>query len=310
MVVDKMSEKIDLGKFKPALFPNEELNVNDIDDKIYLVTPKLDGMRCIFHPKLGMVSRSLKVIPNKQLNEKYKHIVEYSKEHDVILDGEIYQHGMEFKDIISHCRKADKECPEELKFHCFDILDQHNDEYYLRLVMLDLLELKDIEKVPVTQVKGKIDMVTFFEYNMKRGYEGVMIRDGNSKYKFGRYTYKSADAYKFKPFETIDGEIVEVIQAKVVKDGVERTINELGRSVTSKKKDDRVLIQRASAFRVRYEDTTVKVPLAMTNKEKDEVWKHRELYIGRWIEYKYQPIGMVDKPRIPKFGRFRVDLDE
>jgi hypothetical protein len=112
-----------------------------------------------------------------------------------------------------------------------------------------------------------------------------------------------------KPFQTFDAKILDVIQATEVREGAEKKINELGRSVTSKKKDDRVLIEKASAFVVLYEEKELKVTIAMTDEEKTEVWSNKTKYIGRFIEYKGMLVGAKDLPRHPIFLRFRDDKE-
>jgi DNA ligase-1 len=141
-------------------------------------------------------------------------------------------------------------------------------------------------------------------------YEGSILRHPQSKYKFGRYTLKSWDAYKLKPYETFDWEIIWVVQATVVDPTVEKTTNELGRSVTSKKKWDRIFIEKASCFLVKYWELEVKVVLSMTNKEKEDVRNNRYSYIWQWIEYKGMLIWAVDLPRHPVFIRFRTDISK
>lgn len=161
-----------------------------------------------------------------------------------------------------------------------------------------------------------------------------MLRDPKGKYKFGRGTIKEGLIYKVKPFETFDAKITGVVQSTEVNPNAEKKINELGRSVTSKKKNDRVLIKKASAFWVNYPinceacngqgtnpmecheckgtgliPKPLKVTLAMTDKEKEEVWNNKESYIGKWIEYKGMLIGSKDVPRHPVMLRFREDKD-
>jgi len=43
--------------------------------------------------------------------------------------------------------------------------------------------------------------------------------------------------------------------------------------------------------------------------KKEEVWKNKEKYIGRIIEYKGMLVGAKDVPRHPTFVRFREDKD-
>ena len=97
--------------FEPFLAPNKVLGKNiDIDDirGEFFVSPKLDGIRCIF--KDGeMLSRALKPIPNIQLHEKFAHLKEWSKEHSRVLDGEIYDHTATFQEITSYVMTQEKE---------------------------------------------------------------------------------------------------------------------------------------------------------------------------------------------------------
>lgn len=112
---------------------------------------------------------------------------------------------------------------------------------------------------------------------------------------------------KVKPFETFDARIIDVVQSTQVDPEAEKKVNELGRSVTSRKKDDRVFIEKAAAFLVKYGNHEVKVSLAMTDEEKKSVWCNKDDYIGKMIEYKGMLIGSKDVPRHPVFVRFRDD---
>ena len=116
--------------------------------------------------------------------------------------------------------------------------------------------------------------------------------------------------YKVKPWETFDAKICAVIQSTEAREGSEKKTNELGRSVTSKKKDDRVAIEKASAFLVYYNELPLKVTIAMTDEQKCQVWTNQNDYIGSTIEYKGMLVGSKDRPRHPVFVRFREDKDE
>ena len=159
-------------------------------------------------------------------------------------------------------------------------------------------------------VNNKKEIENLFEIALKDGYEGLILRNPKGKYKYGRGTLKEGLIYKVKPFLTFDSKITGVVQATKVDPNAEKKTNELGRSVTSKKKDDRILIEKASAFDVQYEGQGLKVVLAMTDEEKEEIWANKESYIGRWIEYKGMLIGAKDVPRHPVMIRFREDKNE
>lgn len=307
--------------FKPLLAPNQEVNLDEIIYPI-LASYKLDGVRIVFY-KGQILTRSLKQLPNKQLRFKFEAIRKYTEDNQCILDGEIYSHELTFQEIISFCMTQDFEdkksvkkfgkvmtIPESLKFYCFDMIidDDINLSFKTRINNIKFahitLELLNIEQ---WSCFSKEDVENLFENALDNGYEGLILRDPNGRYKFGRGTIKEGIIYKVKPFRTFDTEVIGVVQATEVNEDAEKKTNELGRSVTSKKKGDRHLIEKASAFVVNYEDKELKVTLAMTDEEKEEVWRNKETYIGKWIEYKGMLVGSKDVPRHPVMIRFRED---
>jgi DNA ligase-1 len=295
------------------LAPNDKTDINTILYPIY-GSFKMDGIRCLF---IGgeMLSRSFKPIRNKVLQEKFKPLKEFSKTYNTILDGEIYKHGASFQEITSWVMTTSKSVPEDLKFWCFDAVRNTNtgarttESFEKRLAYIP-----DIYEALLVRVEQQVlntahDVQNMFEEALEKGYEGLILKAPGGYYKNGRGTLGEGLIYKVKPFETFDGEIVEVIQSTVVDSNAEKSLDNFGYSKTSKKIGDRVLIEKASAFRVKYEKETVKVTLAMTDKEKEEVWKNQKTYIGRYISFKGMLVGAKDVPRHPVFLRFRDDLD-
>lgn len=312
-----------MPEYKPMLCPNEQIDLDKIPYP-QLASFKLDGIRCIFHPTLGMVSRSLKPIPNKQLNEKFVHIIEFSKVHNIILDGELYAHGRTFQDITRACmtdnlwsvdtlKKLKKETDEptkyvdnlinDIKFYMFDLLNE-DEIFKKRVIKYQALNLQHGKIVGQVPTNCKEDILRMFELAQKEGYEGLILKNPNGLYKFGRATVKENLCYKIKPFIDFSKLIKGVVQSTQVKEGTERTINELGHSVTSKKKDDRELIDKASAFIVDWNGQDLKVTIAATDAEKEEIWANRDEYIGKEVNFKAMEIGMKDLPRHPVATRW------
>ncbi len=317
-----------MSKFKPMLAPNETVNLDEVNYPI-LVSYKLDGIRCIF--KDGeLLTRSLKQLQNKQLREKLQPLADYSKEHNVILDGEIYSPKLTFQEITRFVMTQDFEdaksvkkhgevlkIPEHLKFYAFDCVNQDNltEEFIDRIDTLqDIANTDEFEGIFVhldqDKLESKQEVETYFEHALGEGYEGLILKSFEGKYKCGRGTIKEGLIFKVKPFETFDAVILGIEQATKVDPKAERKINELGRSVTSKKKGDRICIEKASTFQVEYEGEFVFPVLAMTDIEKEEVWKNQEDYIGKVFEYKGMLVGAKDVPRHPVFVRFREDKDK
>jgi len=309
--------------FKPLLAPNEEINLDELKYPL-LASYKLDGIRCIFY-KGKILSRSLKQIQNKQLREKFEPIRKYSEENNLILDGEIYSPELTFQEITSFVMTQDftdkksikkfgkvMEIPDHLKFYIFDSIvdDSIDDRFQIRQAKASkayALFYEILYPVEHIFVNDKKDVETYFESALEEGYEGLILRDASGIYKYGRGTVKEGIIYKVKPFRTFDAQIIGVVQATEVDPNAEKKINELGRSVTSKKVGDRNLIEKASAFNVKYEGKDLKVVLAMKDEEKEEVWQNRDKYIGRMIEYKGMLVGAKDVPRHPVMIRFRDD---
>lgn len=317
-----------MTKFKPMLAPNEKVDLNNIKYPL-LASYKLDGIRCLFI-KGEMLSRSLKLIQNKQLREKMKPLADYSRKYGLILDGEIYSPELTFQEITRFVMTQDFKdkksikkhgriltIPEHLKFYCFDCVkeDDFNQPFVERL-LYHITSNKNDLRYKFDEIINIInqdylysieEVNSYFDQALVNGYEGLILKDPAGRYKCGRGTIKEGLIYKVKPFVTFDAEVLDVIQATEVDSNAEKKINELGRSVTSKKKDDRILIEKASAFEVEYEGLSLKVVIAMTDEEKEEVWVNREQYKGKIIEYKGMLVGSKDVPRHPVMIRFRED---
>jgi len=309
-------------KFKPMLAPNASIDLGSIKYP-QLMSNKLDGIRVIFGWG-RMVSRSLKEIPNIQLQEKYKELMELSEKENVILDGEFYSHSSTFQMIQAYTRTIDwndaktikkyilpLSPPADFGFHCFDVLESENKPFEERYTkILELAERYPLIKVvEQSEVQNSDDVKNTFGEALKDDYEGLILKNPKGLYKFGRGTINEGLIFKVKEFKTYDAKVILVTQATVAREGSEKTTNELGRSVTSKKKGDRVPIERAACFRVMYGDKELDVSLAMTHEEKDEVWKNKDNYIGKWIEYKAMEVGSKDVPRHAVMLRFREDKD-
>jgi DNA ligase-1 len=296
--------------FKPILAPNEKVDLSTLKFPL-LASYKLDGIRCIF--KDGqMFSRSLKQFPNTALKASFSDLAILSKDRNIILDGELLAKSLVFNDLSGLIRQLYKELPEDLYFYCFDAI--HNEEFNQSFrTRTSLLEISGIAhprfKILTQWAVSSVEEVTnLYESALAWGCDGLILRDPNGRYKFGRGTIKEGLIYKLKPFQTFDAEIIGVTQATEAREGSEKKINELGRSVTSKKKDDRVLIEKASAFVVLHNGIELKVTIAMTDVEKESIWQNRERYIGKMIEYKGMLVGAKDLPRHPVFIRFREDI--
>lgn len=321
--------------FSPLLCPNDEIDINQLTYPL-LVSTKMDGCRLLF--KQGkIVTRSLKALPNIQLNQKFEPLRKYSEENDVILDGEVFAPNIPFQFIVSCfmtedyedkksvkkwtelCQEHDyfisrQEVFDKLKFHIFDYLPSEKIFYTFKHRLEFALKVSKqfptlIEWVAQKLVYHPEEVTAHFEEVLKQGYEGLILRNPESLYKFGRARVSENIAYKLKPWATVDSKIIGIVQATVVNEDAEKTVNELGYSRTSKRQEDRHTIDKAQAFVVDFNGKELSVPIAMPDAQKIYIWKNKNEYIGKYVEFKFMKIGMKENglPRIPKMIRMRID---
>jgi len=301
--------------FKPQLAPNQQIDLNLLTYPL-IGSVKIDGMRMLI--KDGeLITRSLKPIMSKSLKKRFNFLAEHSKQYKQILDGELYSLSLTFSELSGQCRAFNAPIADDLCFYCFDVLreplEQGQLPYSARIEDIisqaERINNKYFKVVPTKVANSRKEVEDYFEKVLAQGYEGLILRNPNSGYKFGRTTIRENIMYKVKPFVTEDAQVIGIVQSTEVSETAAKTINELGRSVTSKKVGDRILIEKAAAFTVLYEGKELKVVLAMTDEEKIDVWKNQEKYLGRWIEYKGMLVGAKDVPRHPTFLRMRFDRE-
>ncbi len=142
-----------------------------------------------------------------------------------------------------------------------------------------------IEQHEFTELQEVFDA---YERNVGYGEEGVVLINKYSEYKTGRLTLNSRMGYKMKN-DNIEyvGEILDVEEGDKVKEGIATTINELGKSRTSKLKEDREPNGMAKGFLVLLEDgNTLTVSFSGYNhNEKAALLNDKENYIGRTIKF-------------------------
>ena len=298
-----------MKQFKPMLAPNDKVNISDINFPIY-ASLKLDGIRCVF--KDGeMLSRSLKQIPNKQLQQKYQVLKDLSKTMGVI-DGELYSPELTFQEITHFVMTQDlKEeiLPDSLKFYVFDIDSGDETSFKDRVYKYyGLHRIPTIQCVEQYTIKNEEEVMSMFEKALRDGYEGLILKDMNGYYKYGRATTKQGLMYKIKPFKTYDLVVTDVLERK--ENTNESKLNELGYKQKSNTVDGFLLTGIAACFMVKYNDLDMKVSLTGTEEFRRGIWENKESYIGGVIEVKGMEVGSKDVLRHPVFVRFRDDKDE
>lgn len=176
------------------------------EDDIYLASRKLNGIRCFVFIKNGKVtnyqSRTGKDF--KQFPHITKDIEQYlisnNITNDCILDGEIFHPSMPFEFIASNTNSqsyntnTDDEgniwTTDQLSLFMYDFinLDIPNQTYSERFIQLNDPVDGHLVKVENIVLKDEEHMISLATQWITEGFEGLMLRNTNSLYEFGKRT--------------------------------------------------------------------------------------------------------------------------
>jgi len=178
------------------------------DDKVIYpcyVQPKLDGMRCL-KERASMRSRK-----NKEI-ETVGHIAKEDSG-DIILDGELYSHGLSFQENMKLIKKYRKNVTEAIRYHVYDVvLDKPFRERMIILQEL-LLTLKSnvILLVPTYTVNNKKELEAYHIQFIQEGYEGTIVRHTEASYEINK---RSSQLLKYKDFLDETFTIVDILPSE------------------------------------------------------------------------------------------------
>ena len=181
------------------------------------IQPKLDGVRCVF-TKDGAYSRTGKEFKNVDHIKKDLKVV-FNRYPNIILDGELYNHGLkdDFEKIISLVRKTKPtqehrdEAEQLVQYHMYDIASYPHATYEWRMhfvnTLTDSAVVRTSKCLRIIKTEVALDYdnaINKHEKYLKQGYEGSIYRSMTGQYKNTR----SWDLMKFKDFEDSEATIV------------------------------------------------------------------------------------------------------
>ena len=287
---------------KPMLGVNVELD--KLTYPVYM-SPKLDGIRVIV--KDGQVlSRNGKLIPNKHVQELFKHL------HGC--DGELIvgspTHPNVFQLTTSGVMSI--EGTPNIRLYIFDCwyakggIDARYNEV---LKITQNSSIADIEVVPQIIINSLEELYKFEEDCLAKGYEGVMLRYPNAPYKNGRSTVKEGALLKLKRFS--DSEAYILGMEPLLRNHNEPTKNALGHTERSSHIYNKVADDLLGALNVKDVHTGIEFSIGsgFTEEQRREIWNKQVELIGSIVKYKYFEVGIKDKPRFPVFLDFRDKRD-
>lgn len=167
------------------------------------VQPKLDGVRSI---ATGQAHLSRGGKPFDSLGHLDPWIKKLGLKN---LDGEIYSHDYTFQEVVSFVKKLRPES-KELEYWIFDLAIPKVSFAKRREMLVDAFKnLKDqvtpLRLVPTFIVNSEKEIMEYHKQFVGAGFEGIMIRNLDSEYKFKD---RSKDLLKYKDFSDNEFEIV------------------------------------------------------------------------------------------------------
>lgn len=242
--------------------------------------PKLDGMRCLaFISKSGKVklmSRDGKVIQNMGHIEKQLSTIGC----EIILDGELYQHGLTFQENMSLIKRYQEGKTEQINYNVYDVVEDR--PFHERIVSVkSFTTLPSVVEVLTVAIVDEDNLRSLHGTFISEGYEGTIVRHGEEPYKAGG---RSSHLLKYKDFIDIAEPIIDVIP------GDQRP--EWGVPVFYLNGDPTM----------RFEAGT-----RMTHEERMDLLANKNEYIGKTAEVRFFQYTDKGVPRFPVMVGFRLD---
>jgi DNA ligase 1 len=289
-----------------------------------LVTPKIDGIRCITmnwpHADADSsvpVCRSLKQVPND-------HIRGYLANLESGIDGEIMTYPQrelfEDRDRPSDFHQVQSDVMTVsgmpiFKYHVFDygIHKYRATPYRDRVEMLRQATLPDFCVKLIPKYCYSIEeLYRYFERCLEDGHEGICFRDIWGPYKHGRSTLKQGWLIKWKLFTTSEALIVG-FEERMRNENVPQR-NELGYQERSSHQENMIPAGDLGALIVQQDvgDGVIdefKIGTGFTAAQRVDLWSRRSEILNKHVTFKHQPYGRKDSPRTPVFLGIRHSDD-
>ena len=292
------------NKVKPLL--SCEVDIDKVNFPIYVST-KFDGIRCLIIDSV-VYSRSLKPIRNKYVQQLFGK-PEYNGMDGELVVGDIYAKDV-FQKTTSGVMSA--EGTPDVKFYVFDICNTPDEDFTARRFILRH-KLKNVPSecsvVMLEQhyVETLYDLQQYLEDERIKGGEGLICRNPDGKYKYGRSTPKEQLSVKLKFFESGEFEVIGFEER--MHNANEATTNELGYTERSSCKENLIPMNTLGSLVLKYGDSEFRVGTGFSDAQRKEIWENKESYLGKLASIRYMSVGQAILPRVPSFIGWR-DIDD
>ena len=268
----------------------------------YAATPKIDGIRFLMVGGAAL-TRSFKPIRNEYLQKILSSNLPEG------IDGELTS-GSTFQECSSIMRIKGEP---DFKVWIFDFVNPQGEvkPYKERMDELRKFENFNIPSYEIlfpTIVSNQEQIDHLMINNLNAGYEGLMLRDPNGIYKFGRSSVKENILLKVKEFMDDEAEIISFREKMInTNEGLK---DNFGRTKRSSCQDGLKPSGTLGGFILRNsEGLEFSCGSGLNDALRDEIWKNKSKYLGKLVKYKFMSKGIKDLPRHPVFMGFRDETD-
>ena len=237
------------------------------------VQPKLDGMRCLGSKSAMMSRANTEIITMAHIQMDLATLPE-----GVILDGELYAHGLSFQENMKLIKKRRPESV-NVKYHVYDMISQDSFEHRNITLAKLIVGMKNVELVPTYRLNDPEGLKTYHAQFLGEGYEGTIIRHSEMGYQIN----KRADCLlKYKDFIDIACLVVDI--------------------VPSEKRPE-----HATAVCQFKNGKTFQTGMKFSHVEREEILRNKRNYIGCMAELRFFEYTDDGMPRFPVCVGFRLD---
>lgn len=294
-----------------------------VEDKLvfpYLASYKLDGYRA-FHEGGKILTSSANPVTNAFTQERFQNRTLAGMPHlDFTgLDGELvvgaWNDPRAFHNTSGPVRKKTGE--PDVRWYIFDDRTNPGEAFAhrsqsacRRVEELHARGFDRIDYIPQRMVLNLEQLLAFEKEAVDAGFEGIMLRDPNGRYKYGRSTVNENLLLKVKRFITEEARITALIEQ--MENLNESELDNFGRSKKSENKDNKIGTGMVGAFTVESDKWPRPFQISATSLSHDErryAFQNPQEFLGELGRFKYFPHGVVDVPRHGIFEAIRDPND-
>lgn len=268
---------------------------------------KEDGIRGLICPHRGPLTGQMKPVPNIWVTRML-----YLEE-AVNLDGELVAIDCEgdtaaFNDTQSAIMSNEGQPRFEFRvFDCFENIYESYLERALRaqqkVANLQKQGMDHIVWLPQKKCSSFAQIQECEESALRRGKEGIMLRNPNGWYKEGRSTLNEGYLLKVKRF-TDDEALVIAVEEEMENCNPAKQ-NERGLSQRSKHRANLKGKGMVGKLVCSWRGHIIKIGSGMTEMQKIRWWNNPRRVLNKTVTFKYQLHGMLTLPRCPIFKAIR-----